>query len=95
MQSEREKHPRLEWNVFSPFLIESFQVFAFWGKVFRYLIINFDCLFETFYIWMCMHPFAIPDVRYTSIVTVKLSLFVISFRNSALNPLLLPQVINM
>ena len=26
-KSEREKHPRLEWKVFNPIFIESFQVF--------------------------------------------------------------------
>ena len=65
MQNEREKHQRLEWKVFSPFLIESIQVFIFWSKV----IFSFDnwfwLKFETFYIWMSMRPFAIPDMYFS------------------------------
>ena len=41
-EGEREKHPRLELKVLNPILIESFQVFIFWGNVFSCLIINFQ-----------------------------------------------------
>ena len=41
-KGEREKQPRLEWKVFNPILIESFQVFIFRGNVFSCLIINFQ-----------------------------------------------------
>ena len=40
-KSEWEKHPRLEWKVFNPIFIESFQVFICWGNVFFCLKINF------------------------------------------------------